>query len=548
LARCGEQDLTLNFVLRPWESTVTCQPLTRDQHFQQPGPKRILALDGGGLRGVISLGYLKRIETLLRERQGNRDDFRLAHYFDLIAGTSTGAIIAAGLAIGMSVDELTERYLTLGRSVFKASYWRRGILRDRYDEAKLVAELKSVFGERTLGDASLLTGLLVITKRMDTGSPWPLGNNPHSRYFSPGSDSVTIANADYPLWQVVRASTAAPTFFAPEKITIARQTGKDAVKGDFVDGGVSPYNNPALMALMYATLDGYRINWPTGDDKLLIISVGTGSGDVSRPSSKVAAKAGINALNSLMDDCAALVETVMQWCSAGPGGRMIDLEVGDLSKDLLGGRAQFRYRRYQIELSRKGVDALKPDVPDKTLASLAEMDEPKNLDLLRELGELASSAVRADDFPAAFDPPLPPKVIGEGLRRYRKRAERPVIAVPISLTATAQASLGSALFSYQKWDAQQTCKTGDWLVQNGDEVYTVDRDTFSRTYREVGPGQYQKTASVWAERVTAAGKIATKEGTATYNEGDVLVYNQADRKDGYAMSEKKFTEMYEPQP
>jgi len=80
------------------------QTLTRDEHFQSPGPKRILALDGGGLRGIATLGYLKRIETLLADRHDAGDSFRLCHYFDLIAGTSTGAIIAAGLAIGMTVD------------------------------------------------------------------------------------------------------------------------------------------------------------------------------------------------------------------------------------------------------------------------------------------------------------------------------------------------------------------------------------------------------------------------------------------------------------
>ena len=73
--------------------------------FRAPGPKRILALDGGGLRGIVSLAFLKRIEALLKERHGDDPDFRLCHYFDLIAGTSTGAIIAAGLAVGMSVDD-----------------------------------------------------------------------------------------------------------------------------------------------------------------------------------------------------------------------------------------------------------------------------------------------------------------------------------------------------------------------------------------------------------------------------------------------------------
>ena len=61
-------------------------------------PKRILSLDGGGIRGVITLQFLEKIETILRKRHGDNPDFRLCHYFDLIGGTSTGAIIAAGLA------------------------------------------------------------------------------------------------------------------------------------------------------------------------------------------------------------------------------------------------------------------------------------------------------------------------------------------------------------------------------------------------------------------------------------------------------------------
>jgi predicted acylesterase/phospholipase RssA len=526
------------------ENPMPYQTLTRDQHFQSPGPKRILALDGGGLRGIVSLGYLKRIETLLRRRHGDHPDFRLGHYFDLIAGTSTGAIIAAGLAIGLSVDELIEHYLNLGRQVFKASVWRNGLLRDRYDEAELIAELKQVFGDRLLGDASLCTGLLIVTKRMDTGSPWPLGNNPKGRYFAARAGSSSIANADYPLWQVVRASTAAPTFFAPEKITIARAAGKDTVKGEFVDGGVSPHNNPALQALMYATLDGFKVGWPTGEDQLLIVSVGTGASDPSKPSSKVVAKAGINALTSLMDDCATLVETLMQWLSNTPGANSIDREIGNLGNDLLAGKPSFSYRRYQLDLTRAGVDALMPGIPDKTLASLPEMDKPANLDLLKELGELAAAAVRNDHFPAAFDLPKPPAK-DDTLKTYRRRDQTTVIAIPLNLEAKPEAEVGSKLFSYHKWDARQTCKRGDWLVHNGDDVYTVDRDTFARTYSEVAPGQYRKTAPVWAERAEKAGEIVTKEGSTRYKAGDYLVYNQADRKDGYAVSAKKFVELYE---
>src|SRR6188474_3822638 len=121
---------------------------TRDQHLANDGnPKRILALDGGGLRGILSLGLLQKIENVLRERHQAGDDFRLCHYFDLIAGTSTGAIIAAALAAGMSVDEVIAHYQQLGREVFTRDWLRFGVVRARYDEASLIANLKRVFGE-----------------------------------------------------------------------------------------------------------------------------------------------------------------------------------------------------------------------------------------------------------------------------------------------------------------------------------------------------------------------------------------------------------------
>ena len=211
-----------------------------DQHFHAQAPKRILALDGGGLRGIVTLGYLKRIEDVLRTRQGGREDFRLCHYFDLIAGTSTGSIIAAALALGLSVNELSDIYLRLGKAVFRSSPWRKGILRSRYNHKRLTEHLKQVFGDcTTLGDPKLETGLLVMTKRMDTGSPWPLGNNPRGKYYRAKDNDDWRSNKDYPLWKVVRALTAAPSFFDPEEITIIPENGAKAVKGKFVDGGVS---------------------------------------------------------------------------------------------------------------------------------------------------------------------------------------------------------------------------------------------------------------------------------------------------------------------
>ncbi len=379
--------------------------LTRNQHFETAGPKRILALDGGGIRGIVTLGYLKRVEDLLRERHDGAGGFRLAHYFDLMAGTSTGSIIAAGLALGMSVDELTDLYMRLGKEVFHRSSWRKGILRARYSHIKLTEHLERIFGkDTTLGGPSLQTGLLVMTKRMDTGSPWPLGNNPKGKYFRAKAGDTWIPNKDYPLWKVVRASSAAPSYFDPEKIMISRKKGFKAVEGVFVDGGVSPFNNPTLQAFMYATLEGFRVGWETGADKLLIVSIGTGRGDPGKKPTWITAKGAMQSLLSLMDDAGALVETMAQWLSAGDTHREIDGEIGALGNDFIGGAPQFTYARYDLSLRRDVVDALKPGIANGTLESLTVMDEPKNMPLLKELADLdALGKVDGKHFPAAFD-------------------------------------------------------------------------------------------------------------------------------------------------
>lgn len=381
--------------------------LSRDQHFQSPGPKRILALDGGGLRGILSLGMLKEVEDILRNRHGNNADFRLCHYFDLISGTSTGAIIAAALAVGMSVDEIIDHYNFLGKKVFKKTALRFGVLRASYSSDTLIRELKKIFGAETMmRDAALKTGLLVMTKRLDSGSPWPIGNNPKGKYFEAKAGSNVIANGDYPLWKVVRASTAAPTYFVGEDIEIARAGGgKKSVRGKFVDGGVSPYNNPSLQALMYATLGGYRVNWPIGKDKLLLVSLGTGTADVTRKSSKVEAANGLAALQSLLDDNASLMEMMLQWMSASTTAQKIDSELGTLDGDLLGNRALISYARYNAPLT---ADYLSGDLgltlTEKQVKTIADLDAPANMPILQMIGEkLGKTLIKPAHFPKVFN-------------------------------------------------------------------------------------------------------------------------------------------------
>ena len=383
---------------------------TRDEHLFEPGPKRILAIDGGGLRGIFSLAILKKMEDMFKSKYGDR--FRMAHYFDLMAGTSTGSVISASLALGMTVDEVTAQYEKLGHEVFKRSWFRHGLARPKYSKKKLAAELLKTFGvEAATGDpvklrsAELLTGLLVMTKRRDTGSPWPLANNPQGKYFETNLSSSYIANGDFPLWRVVRASTAAPAFFKGETLTIAEEKGKKPVIGQFVDGGVSPFNNPALQALMYAGLSGYKLNWKLGADNLLIVSIGTGAQEPGATNKLFEAQNAVKSLVSLMDDCNTLVQIMLQWMSHSATSRMIDREIGDLQADALGGRPLTSYLRYNIELSGEAISKeLGLNLDARTLKKLAKMDQPANMPLLKVIGTaVAGKYLKEQDFPANFD-------------------------------------------------------------------------------------------------------------------------------------------------
>lgn len=127
---------------------------------------------------------------------------------------------------------------------------------------------------------------------------------------------------------------------------------------------------------------------------------------------------------------------------------------------------------------------------------------------------------------------------GQALQEYRRKKRTSVIAVRLDLEIEG--------FAYQKWGGTQHCKRGDWLVDNQGDVYTVDGETFDRTYRMASPGVYEKNASVWAEPAGKPGAIQTQEGATAYQAGDYLVFNDPDGKDGYAMTEETFQSLYEP--
>lgn len=124
-----------------------------------------------------------------------------------------------------------------------------------------------------------------------------------------------------------------------------------------------------------------------------------------------------------------------------------------------------------------------------------------------------------------------------GRKRYRRRPNRPIAAVRLLLDTSG--------FDYRKWGGDQHCKAGDWLVDNDGDVYTVDAESFARTYQAVGPGAYVKSTVVWAERADVAGSITTFEGRTRYEAGDYIVSNAEDGTDTYAISAAKFEFLYE---
>ncbi len=373
-----------------------------EQHLYAPGPKRILTLDGGGIRGLISLQILRKIETILKTRFGPQ--IRLCDYFDLIVGTSTGAIIAGGLATGRSVDELDHLYRKFGRDIFKNEFFRRGLLRPKFDAEALRAELKAQFSDITLGSNRIKTGLAIILKRLDSGSPWIVYNAPTSKYYYPREGQKGRANKDFLLRRLIRASTAAPTFFEPEVINIASQ-----VKGAFVDGGVSPHNNPALQALMLATMDGYKLKWQTGADNLMLVSVGTGTTYAAPTANDIedasAAGLGVQALVSLMNDTSNLNETMLQWLSDSPTARSIDRVIGSLKQDQLVPQPLLTYLRYDAHLQSDWLrETLALDYSEKQIQSLGCMSNAANMAELSNIGALCAEKLVSDNhFRRAFD-------------------------------------------------------------------------------------------------------------------------------------------------
>lgn len=377
--------------------------MTLHDRIKSSGPKKILALDGGGIRGMITVEILGSMEEMLRRELGKGSDFVLADYFDFVAGTSTGAIIATCISLGMSADSIRRFYLDSGQEMFDKAFLLKRF-RYKYEDEKLADKLKAVLGrdERganiTLGSDRLKTLLMMIMRNATTDSPWPLSNNPLAKYNQPERRQAPHCdcNLDIPLWQLIRASTAAPVYFPPEVVTFGSRSFI------FVDGGITTYNNPSFQAFLMATVEPYQLMWEAGEDRMLVVSVGTGTSpeanlDLEPSEMNLIYNAG-SIPSALM--YAALNEQdflcrVFGNCLAGD---LLDREIGNMiGKKGPAKPKLFTYLRYNVELSRNGLDSLGLD--DIRPEEVQQLDSVAHIAELQRVGRaVAAQKLKKEHF------------------------------------------------------------------------------------------------------------------------------------------------------
>ncbi|CAM9876458.1 unnamed protein product [Phaeothamnion confervicola] len=223
-------------------SAGTLQRRRLQLHWPPERDFRILAIDGGGIRGILPAAVLSELETQYLGGQS------IGRYFDLIVGTSTGGIISLGLGSGMTARELRDLYLTRGQEIFPpAKHFRtvtrslRGLLMPRFEQAALRKVLTDTLGNRILGDST--NRLCIPSCDGRYGDVYIFKTAHHPDYKKDWREAMI---------DIAIATAAAPTYFKPY------------AKGGyrFVDGGLWA-NNPVMIGLVDALacfdVDRHRI-------------------------------------------------------------------------------------------------------------------------------------------------------------------------------------------------------------------------------------------------------------------------------------------------
>ncbi len=210
-----------------------------------PKPFKILAIDGGGIRGVYPAAYLNYA-------QGQIGSVPIHKFFDLIVGTSTGGIIALALSLGISTSKILEMYEKKGKEIFGWSPKKLtlGLIFPKYSNKRLIRELKSILGNETkLAEAK--TMLCIPSVDTINGKAVVFKTRHHQEY---------INDYKIPMWKIAAATSAAPAYLP---------SFSDPKLSSYVDGGLWA-NNPSLIGVAEAL----KLDRKLSD--IFVLSIGTG--------------------------------------------------------------------------------------------------------------------------------------------------------------------------------------------------------------------------------------------------------------------------------
>lgn len=245
---------------------------------------RILSIDGGGIRGIVAARMLEVIEQQLTQPVGE--------YFDLIVGTSTGALIAAGLVTGRSANQILKLYLSEGEKIFPYRSWfspqrlplilKYGLSAPKFGDEGLIRVVQSLGLNAQLGDISpdpdTSNKLMIISYDTVRRSPVVFKSWRHEEWY-----------ATVPLWQACVCSAAAPTYFPAQRLLVSAQN--QVLEFSMIDGGVGA-NNPvacavaeAIRLLRSGQVEGKKAESSLDRivDEISVLSLGTGELGQSLP-------------------------------------------------------------------------------------------------------------------------------------------------------------------------------------------------------------------------------------------------------------------------
>lgn len=221
---------------------------------------KVLALNGGGVRGLFTITLLAELEAIIEKRE-KRENVKIGDYFDLITGTSIGGILALGLASGKSARELKQAFEAHAQQIFplkryKQKKWWNLLRRSAYESQPLYDAVKNMIGD-SIKFEDLNTRVMVTSVNLSTGKP---------KFFKTPHNPMFTVDGEIKLIDAAMATSAAPTYFKPHYI--------EKLNNYFADGGLVA-NNPSFIGIREVLID-MQADFPNAKPQdLKVLNVGT---------------------------------------------------------------------------------------------------------------------------------------------------------------------------------------------------------------------------------------------------------------------------------